>query len=131
MPVSKPDTMRVALFALLLVSLAGCDLFGREDTTISVSGRAVTADGAPIPGLSVTLERSVTLGSVPEARTSTGVDGVFSIEHDPGDTRQRRFLYVNDNPYNDQFSSYREGFQRGERRDIGDINLSLPAAPTP
>ena len=123
--------MRAALVALLLVSLAGCDLFGSEDTTIAVSGRAVTADGAPIAGLGVTLDRGVTLGSIPEVRTTTDRDGAFSIVFDPGDTRTSRTLYMNNEPYDSRYKVYQRSFVRGERRDIGDINLSLPPAPTP
>ena len=111
------------------MSLGGCDLLGREDTTIVATGRAVTVDGRPIVGLGVSLNRSVTLGSVPDATTTTDGRGAFSIAFDPGDVTTLRTIEVNSEPYGGRYSLYRESRVPGERRDLGDLNLSLPAAP--
>ena len=111
------------------MSLGGCDLLGREDTTIVATGRAVTVDGRPIVGLGVSLNRSVTLGSVPDATTTTDSRGAFSIAFDPGNVTSPRTVEVNNEPYDSRYSIYRESLNPGERRNLGDLNLSLPAAP--
>ena len=117
------------LTCALFLALGGCDLFGQRDTTIAVTGRAVTAGGEPIVGRGVSLNRSVTLGSVPDATTTTDGRGAVFISFDPGDVTTLRDVEVNSEPYDSRYSLHRESLVPGERRDLGDLNLSLPAAP--
>lgn len=120
---------RLLSIGFLLV-LGGCGLLGSEDTTISATGRAVTATGEPIPGLSVALSRSLRFGSVPAAETRTDSNGAFSISYDPGDIASQLDLGVNNTePYDPRYSSFRDGISPGDRLDLGDINLSLSSAP--
>ena len=121
--------MRLLLAGVALLALAGCDLFGRDNTTIIVTGRAVTAMGSPIADLGVSLDRSARLGYVPEVITATDQDGRFSITHDPGDVNNLRTVSLNNEPYDSRYATYAESFVPGERRDLGDVDLSLPAAP--
>lgn len=119
-------TMR---FLLLLLLLSGCDLFAPDrDTTIALTGR-VLADGLPVVGLSVTLDRSLRLGAVAVARSTTRSDGTFSITHDPGDVSTLRTLQVNNEPYSPSYGVYQDSFVPGTRRDLGDIDVTRPPAP--
>ena len=106
------------------MSLGGCDLLGREDTTIVATGRVVLAEtGAPIQGLGVALEYGA--GYFLAAATRTAPDGTFRIEYDPGeDDRSVHALKINDEPYDGRYTVERTSFVRGERRDICTVALS-------
>ncbi len=122
-----------ALVLLLSISGTGCSLFGSEDTLIVATGHVVLVEtGEAVAGLGISLDRAGNgYGSYPiVATTSTGSDGAFRIEYDPGeDDRNPHELKINDEPYNSRYSTNRASYIRGEKRDLGDIEVSLNPAP--
>ena len=124
--------MRTALVALLLVSLAGCDLFGGGDgCLIEARGRAVSPEtGVPVAGLGVTLSTGTILNSVVD-EDRTGSDGAFFVTHD---TRRSRtsvvtttgyLLTINDRPFDSRYTLRRETiYEAGECSvDLGDVEI--------
>jgi hypothetical protein len=113
---------------LLAVLLSGCDLVSpQRDTTAVLTGRVI-ADGAPVVGLAVTFERARAVA--PYARTTTRGDGTFEIDYVFEDYDESvKYIYINENPYNQRYSIYRETFLPGTRRDLGDIDVTRPPAP--
>ena len=123
--------MRFVLLAALLVFASGCSLFGSEDTLIVATGRVVLAEtGEPIAGLSVSLDRAGRTLQFIAATTQTRTDGTFRIEYDPGeDDHNPHELKVNDEPYDSRYTTSRASYIRGEKKDLGDIEISRTETP--
>ena len=116
--------------ALALLSFAGtgCSLLGSGDTAIEATGRVALAEtGAPVVGLSVSLVRG---GYLVAATTRTGSDGAFRLVYDPGEgLRAPLQLTINDEPYDGRYTVERTSLVRGEKRDLGTVELSLNPTP--
>jgi hypothetical protein len=114
----------LCLAAVLLLS--GCDLFsGEEDTTIRATGTVVFAEiGEPIEGLGVVLRASGGFGAgvFIRARTTTAADGTFELVYE-GSEGAGYTLVVNDDPYDERFSTSGGPMFAGEEKDFGVIEL--------
>ncbi len=123
--------MRPILALAAVLTIAGCDLFGSEDTLIVATGRVVLAEtSAPVPGVSVSLDTGGRILRFVVATTRTGADGRFRIEYDPGkDDNSPHGLMINDEPYDARYTTNRVTYVRGETRDTGDLVIRLNTTP--
>jgi hypothetical protein len=111
---------------LLCLLLAGCDLFGDDpDTTIRATGTVVFAEtGEPIGGLGVVFRLAGGVGAsiVVRARTTTAADGSFELIHDGGEGASYT-LVINDDPYDERYSTSGAEMFAGEEKDFGVVEL--------
>lgn len=111
---------------LILLTLAGCDLFGSEpDTTVRATGTVVFAEtGEPIEGLGVVLRATGGYGSAVfiRARTETVADGSFELTFEGSKGAAYSFV-VNDDPYDGSYSTFSRPIRAGETEDFGVIEL--------
>ena len=130
---NQADSMRLVSLLALLVSASGCSLLESEDTLIVATGRVVLAEtGEPAAGLSVSLNRAGgSYGSYPIVATvRTASSGTFRLEYDPGEEdRSPHGLKINDEPYDSRYTTNRASYIRGEKKDLGDIEVSRTETP--
>lgn len=122
---------RIALLLVLLL-LAGCELFESEpDTRVVATGTVVLeGTGEPLAGLSVVLRATGGFGSSVfiRARTTTATDGSFELTYEGSEGAAYTFR-VNDGPYNNSYSTFGGPIRAGEEKDYGVIALEENEAP--
>lgn len=120
--------MRLLSILAALLLLAGCDLFADDEGgSFEVVGTVVDAEtGAPLSGIGVTL-RDPSFSYVHPIRTqmTTGANGRFRLAYSSG-RLSGYTLNVNDGPYNDSYTAYRDSFypDPGDVLDYGEIPIS-------
>ncbi len=130
----KPRTHPMLLLLTFpLLAAGGCGLLTPgTDQTVDVAGRVVVAGtGEPIIGLGVALDQgSNSPGRFVVATTRTDASGAFRIVYEADERNPFTFLLtINAEPYDPRYYVSRISVVRGERRDLGTIELRLNDAP--
>lgn len=118
--------LSIGLVAMLL--LAGCSLFGEEDTVIQAIGTVVLNEtGEPLSNLTVTLESDAGGfgGHSIEMTTRTDANGSFAIFFDANGVNFGFGIRVSSaDPFNPEYTGFYARVHPGETRDFGVIELS-------
>jgi len=122
-----------ASLLVLLLLLAGCDLFeGEEDTTIRAFGTVVLeGTGEPIENLGVAIVAVPPSfgGAVAVAETRTDAEGHFDLRYEvpqsPGASVGYSYsVRINDVPYDGRYATAGGYTEPGETIDFGVVELS-------